>query len=75
MLRRLGGNGAAEGSPFSRNAAAMAACAVLEAEALTLFRRWTRWLLLVAERDKEFECDRLEEETREKLPETGRETT
>lgn len=51
----------------------MAAWAVLEADALTLFRRWTRWLLFVAERDKELEWERLEEETLEKLPETGRE--
>lgn len=46
---------------------------MLEADAFTLFRRWTRWVLFVAERDKELEWDRLEEETLEKLPETGRE--
>lgn len=50
----------------------MAAWAVLEADALTLFRRWTRWVLFVADNDKEFEWDRLDADIREKPPETGR---
>lgn len=49
----------------------MAAWAVLEADALTLFRRCTRWLPFVA--DREFECDRFDDDMREKLPDTGRE--
>ena len=51
----------------------MAAWAVLEADALTLFRRWTRCVAFVADNDTEFECERAEEDIREKLPETGRE--
>jgi len=52
----------------------MAAWAVLEADALTLFRRWTRCVAFVADKDSEVECERADEDIREKLPETGRET-
>jgi len=47
---------------------------VLDADALTLFRRWTRCAVLVADKDNELECDRFDEDIRGKPPETGRET-
>lgn len=50
----------------------MAACAVDEAEALTLLRRLTRWAGFAAERDTEPECCLAEDESREKLPDAGR---
>lgn len=61
-------------SPFSLSAAAIAACAVLDADAFTLLRRWTRCVGFVADSDNEFECDRCEEDMREKLPDTGFDT-
>jgi len=47
---------------------------VLDAEALTLFRRWTRCVVFVADKDSEFECDRFDEDIRGRPPDIGRET-
>jgi|SRR5271156_6492880 len=66
-------SGIADASPCSLNAAATAAVAVLEADALTLFRRLTRWEGFVAVREMECECCLEVVGCRGKLPETGRE--
>jgi hypothetical protein len=49
-------SGIIDASPCSLNAAATAAAAVLEADALTLFRLLTRWDGFVAAREIECEC-------------------
>lgn len=72
-LLRWPWRGIEDASPWSLNAAAMAAWAVKEAAALTLFRRLTRWEGLVAAKEIECECClEVVEVCLEKLPETGR---
>lgn len=73
MLRRCDAEGTGI-SPCSFSAAAMAAWAVLDADAFTLFRRCTRCVEFVADNESEFECVRCDEDMREKLPGTGLET-